>query len=72
MSKSKKLMRQFQLKSGNTRTACYLEDDPRLKVGRWVTLKTSDDPERRWEIIERSDTTVELGQIHRIWDVGGL
>ncbi len=71
-SKSTKQMRQFQLRSGQTYTTCWLEDDPRLKVGNKVTLKTSDDPNRWWGIMQRSENTTEFGQINRVWNVGGL
>lgn len=65
-------MRQFQLRSGQTYTTCWLEEDSRLKVGNKVTLKTSDDPKRWWEIIGCSDNATELGRINRIWNVGGI
>jgi hypothetical protein len=72
MSKSTKKMRQFKLRHGNTHTTCYLEDDPRLKVGNRVTLKTSDDPKKLWEIESRSEVTTELGSINQAWKVGGI
>lgn len=42
---------QCLLKSKNTTTVCWIDNDPRLKQGIFITLKDTDTPERRWEII---------------------
>lgn len=68
--------RQFHLVNGHgpdftTQLRCWLEDDPRLKVGARITLKRDGDPTREWIVNERSEMTLDRPPTLR-WQVGGL
>ena len=61
-----------ELVSGTTSRLCWV--DRKVRVGSEITLKDSEDPDRRWRVSQRyarSRTTVELGS-QRGWHVGGL
>ena len=60
------------LKSANTHRTCWV--DKKVKPGDVITLKDSDEPVRKWEVIWVGDvprTTHALGN-QRGWHVGGL
>lgn len=61
--------RPFLLVDGLSELTCWLEDDPRLKVGVSVTLKQTGS--RVWRIVTRGQVILD----HRSpldWKVGGL
>jgi hypothetical protein len=63
-----KLHVQVRLKSGETERVCWI-DNAAVKKGSFVTLKNSEDPKRRWEVLQVS----EQGEIPQgDWHVGGL
>lgn len=64
------MYRQFDLRHDDDRLTCWLEDDPRLRPGRLVTLK-GDPNERHWEVVRRSLMRLEQPPDTR-WRVGGL
>lgn len=69
MTKKEQWRVQCRLKSGNAQLTAWL--DPRAKVGKFVTLKDSFDPEQRWEIISVGEPQL-LDKINKDWHVGGL
>jgi hypothetical protein len=60
--------RQFKLNCGDSWVTCWLEDDPRLRCGRTITLKGI---EGEWIIDKRYSLTVSERPETR-WRVGGL
>lgn len=61
--------RQFDLQSGDAFLTCWLEDDPRLKVGVMVTLEFYG--KAYWKINARSRFK-RAGNQRQQWKVGGL
>lgn len=55
---------QVELRSDNRFRTCWIE--PRVKVGDQVTLKTSDEPKRRWNVL-RVGVARPAGDIKRGW-----
>jgi hypothetical protein len=55
---------QVDLRSGNRLLTCWLE--PRVRVGDQVTLKSSDEPTRRWDVL-RVGAVRAAGDIKRGW-----
>ena len=45
-----KLYTKLYLKDKTTTMQCFVEHDPKLDVGDQITLKSSNDPDRWWEI----------------------
>jgi hypothetical protein len=60
--------RQVELVSEDTHMVCWLEDEPRIKVGAYLTLK--DIPNVTWQIIRAYNKQPEHQR--RTWRVGGL
>jgi hypothetical protein len=56
---------QVDLRSANRFLTCWVE--PRVKVGDQVTLKTSDEPKRRWNVL-RVGLARPTGDIKRGWN----
>lgn len=54
-------MRQCVLKSKNSRMTTWLDDRKDLKEGVWVTLSTSEDQERRWQVISMGEKMNGIG-----------
>lgn len=48
-------MHQCKLSSGDAVMITWLSNDKEFKVGDWVTLKDSDEPDRRWRIVVKGD-----------------
>ena len=65
-----KLVVQVKLRSGESERVCMI-DNARIKVGSKVTLKNSEDPKRRWEVVWVSEA-MDSAVIHVDWKVGGL
>ncbi|HEX6276022.1 MAG TPA: hypothetical protein VFZ53_23440 [Polyangiaceae bacterium] len=64
------MYRQFELTTEDGATlVCWIEDEPRLKVGAWLTLKEI--PGVRWRI-EKAYNFKALHHQTRRWKVGGL
>lgn len=57
-----KLMYQCRLESGNAVMIVWLSDEKSFKVGDFVTLKDSDEPQRKWKVTTK-------GKGHPISDV---
>jgi len=65
-----KLLVQVRLQSGDTVRTCFI-DNAKVKTGSKVTLKNSEDPKRRWEVLEVY-SEIPADQIHTDWHAGGL
>lgn len=46
----------------------WVNDRPDLKVGVFITLKNSDEPEKLWEVKEISEMTLQDYDIKRGWN----
>ena len=66
------MKRQFELVDGEdqSRLVCWLDDDPRLTLGRSLTLKQTG--ARLWAIAVRYDHVIADGSLNRGWKVGGI
>jgi hypothetical protein len=60
---------QVKLKRGNTVTTCWVENDPRLAVGKFVVLL---DEEGSWKIEKLYKGSLLDKPPHQPWKVGGL
>lgn len=56
-------------KDGVTNEICWLEKDPKLKVGSLITLK---DYKGKWKVISMSNLILPRAPINVEWKVGGL
>jgi hypothetical protein len=63
------MMVQVQLVSNKAVRTCWVED--KVKVGNEITLKNSDEPDRRWKVTSVS-LPRERNEIRSDWKVGGL
>lgn len=71
MSERGTSVRQVVLSQGASQLITWLDADPRVKIGRFVTLK--DGPPGEWKVVHVYTKTVrERGSIKRDWRVGGL
>lgn len=59
--------RQVMLASQTKQLVCYLDDNPKLKVGNFVTLKDHEEPKRQWEIVYVSPHVREKSSIKTTW-----
>ena len=57
---------QVRLLSGVTHMTAWVED--KIKVGNLITLKDSDNPSRRWEVVSVDSDPVEQSSINRGWN----
>jgi hypothetical protein len=57
---------QVDLRSGTRYRTCWIE--PRVRVGDQVTLKSSEDPARRWDVL-RVGEPKPAGAIMRGWNI---
>lgn len=57
---------QAELKSGTAVRTCWLKQG--IKVGNEVTLKNSEEPDRRWEITRVGTEVRDLESINRDWN----
>lgn len=64
-------MAQVALADGTGRRTCWVPLDRQPKVGNRITLKNSEDPERRWSILSMSEPK-DSSDLHTDWRVGGL
>lgn len=62
------MFRQYDLRHNDDRLTCWLEEDPRVRVGVLLTLKGDD---RHWEVVRASSTRLPNPPDTR-WRVGGL
>ena len=65
-----KLVVQVKLRDGTTERVCFV-DNAKVKPGSKVTLKNSEDPKRRWEVV-RVFEGIAADSINSDWHVGGL
>jgi hypothetical protein len=73
------LMRQVHLSNGTRRVTCWVGDDPRLRVGRFLRLKSGGtelpaaDRQAYWRI-EAIHGVEDLAELNRTrgWNIGGL
>ncbi len=65
-----KLVVQVKLRSGTSERVCMI-DNAHVKVGSKVTLKNSEDPKRRWEVVWKSEA-MDSAVVHIDWKAGGL
>jgi hypothetical protein len=56
---------QVELRSDNRMLVCWIE--PRVKVGDQVTLKSADEPLRRWDVLRVGEVR-SAGDIKRGWN----
>jgi hypothetical protein len=61
--------RQCELSAANTRLVCWLDEQPKLRVGAVVTLKEI--PETKWTVQWISEMVADQHQ-RRTWRVGGV
>jgi hypothetical protein len=57
---------QAELRSGTTVRTCWIPQGPR--PGDQVTLKNSEDPDRRWDVIAVGSEARELDEINCGWN----
>jgi hypothetical protein len=57
---------QVQLRSGSTVRTCWVED--RVRAGNRITLKTSEEPGRFWDVVSVGSQRRELAGIPRGWN----
>lgn len=64
------MLRQVWLREvgSTTEQVCWIEADPRIKVGTHLTL---DNEWAEWEVLELYGR-MEMKEINRKWEVGGL
>lgn len=43
------------IQTGNSIYVVWLPNDIDFKVGQWVTLKETDEPKRRWQVVQKCD-----------------
>jgi len=60
-------MFQVKLKSGTTEMTCWVSKE--VKKGDVITLKDSDEPDRKWEVL---GVYKDFPRPERGWKVGGL
>jgi hypothetical protein len=65
-----KLLVQAKLQDGETERVCWI-DNAKVKKGSKVTLKNSENPKRRWLVLE-VHSEIPADQIHSDWHAGGL
>lgn len=65
-----KLLVQVKLRDGETERVCFI-DNAKVKIGSKVTLKNSDEPKRRWLVLEKY-SEIPADQVHTDWHAGGL
>jgi hypothetical protein len=65
MPSASTILVQAELRSGDTRTTAWVE--PRIKAGDVITLKNSDEPARRWEVVSLGARQA-AGSINHGWD----
>jgi hypothetical protein len=51
----------------NGRLVCNVPTSPNFKEGDWITLKDSEDPDKRWLVTWRSDHRRFKGAVPRGW-----
>jgi hypothetical protein len=64
-------MVQVRLASGATRRTCWVDQTRRFRIGDEITLKKSEDDQRRWIVLSISEPK-GADLIHTNWKVGGL
>lgn len=62
-----KLMYQCVLRSDNARMVVWLSNEIDFKVGDFVTLKTSDDPKRKWKVMSKGGIGHKTADIKQTW-----
>jgi len=63
-----KLVVQVKLQDGETQRVCLI-DNAKVRRGSKITLKNSEDPKRRWLVLEVHPVT---SPVNPDWHVGGL
>lgn len=66
---AKKEYRQVLLSSGDSELTCWLQVQPGVVKGNWITLKEM--PEQHWQIVAVYNITIDHHPTKR-WTVGGL
>lgn len=59
---------QTQLRSGDTHLTTWLPIDKKFRVGSFVTLKDSDEPNRFWEVVAITGNPIDKNAIYRGWN----
>mgnify|MGYP001578006266 CR=1 FL=1 len=54
---------QCKLASKDSTMIAWLDSRPDLAVGKWVTLKDSEDPARRWEVLSVGITEMDKDEV---------
>jgi len=71
-----RMLMQVKLRSPNKDDTCSelvcMINNTRVRVGQWITLANSEEPERRWEVIWKSPELTDSTMVNRDWRVGGL
>lgn len=74
------ILKQVTLESRNDNCDCkdgnygvslqtvWVNDRPDLKLGVFITLKNSDEPERLWEVVTISEMSIHDYDINRGWN----
>ncbi len=70
MAMKAKLLVQVKLRDGETERVRFI-DNAKVKKGSKVTLKNSEDPKRRWLVLDVY-SEIPADQIHSDWHAGGL
>ena len=65
MASADTLVVQAQLRSGTTHRTAWIE--PKAKVGDQITLKNSEEPDRRWDVMHLSEPQ-RAGDINHGWN----
>jgi len=62
-----KLMYQCVLRSDNAIMVTWLSNEKEFKVGDWITLKTSEEPDRKWEVLNKDFYPHHISTIKQKW-----
>lgn len=62
-------MKQIHINNQNTHEIVWVEDEPKLKVGCYLSFKESKD---LWKVLEIWETEMDKQALYKTWHVGGL
>lgn len=60
-------MYQCVLQSDNMTMVVWLSNEKEFKVGSWVTLKSTDEPKRRWKVLVKDSNPQPMKDVKDTW-----
>lgn len=64
----KQVILQSEYELGTSEQTVWVDDRPDLKLGVYITLKNSEDPERLWKVTNISEMSIQSYDINRGWN----